>query len=126
MSAELQRALFADVEAGLRVLVVRDGVPLTDEQISERTTNIVAALVGNYSIVPFEPLGAPPNWDTPLIGPSPPHMYKCHCGQRPGEFPIADIKPITLRTERTPGVVPRHSWSCKCSTCFDAKQKERA
>ena len=43
-------SLMADVSAGLRVLRTRDGVPLTEEAIAERSRNIVAGLVGNYRI----------------------------------------------------------------------------
>lgn len=43
-------ALMKDVRAGLSVLKGRDGIPLTDAQIEERTRNIVAGLIGNYQI----------------------------------------------------------------------------
>lgn len=46
----LNRSLMDDVSAGLRVLVTRDGVPLTEVAIRERAANIVAGLVGNYQI----------------------------------------------------------------------------
>jgi len=43
-------ALVSDVSAGLRVLRTRDGVPLTEAQVSDRARNIVAGLIGNYRI----------------------------------------------------------------------------
>lgn len=43
-------ALMEDVSAGLRVLVTRDGLPLTEAAIRERAANIVSGLVGNYRI----------------------------------------------------------------------------
>ena len=42
--------LLADVAAGLRVLVTRDGLRISEELIQERTNNIVAGLLGNYEI----------------------------------------------------------------------------
>lgn len=52
-AAVLNEALMDDVTAGLRVLVTRDGVPLTETAIRERAANIVAGLVGNYQIAPL-------------------------------------------------------------------------
>ena len=76
----LHEQLTADLEAGIRVLRDRDKIPLTDEQIEERATNMLAALLGNYSIVPFAPLGAPPDWETPLISGRPVgHLESCQC-----------------------------------------------
>jgi hypothetical protein len=45
--------LLADVSAGLRVLRTRDGLPVTEEMVAERSANIVCALVGNYRIEPL-------------------------------------------------------------------------
>jgi hypothetical protein len=42
--------LTADIAAGIRVLVTRDGVELTEAQVLERAANIVAGLIGNYNI----------------------------------------------------------------------------
>jgi hypothetical protein len=39
-----------DVAEGIRVLATRDGVKVSEEQIVERARNIVAGLMGNYSI----------------------------------------------------------------------------
>jgi hypothetical protein len=44
------RLLVEDVAEGIRVLQTRDGVTLSEEQIVERARNIVAGLIGNYSI----------------------------------------------------------------------------
>ena len=43
-------ALMADVSEGLRVLVTRDRVALTEAQIRDRAANIVSGLVGNFRI----------------------------------------------------------------------------
>lgn len=42
--------LLRDICAGIRVLQIRDGVDLSESQISERARNIVMGLVGNYRI----------------------------------------------------------------------------
>jgi hypothetical protein len=42
--------LVADVAEGLRVLRLRDGLQVTDEQCLERARNIVCGLIGNYKI----------------------------------------------------------------------------
>jgi hypothetical protein len=42
--------LLDDVAAGIRVLHTRDGVDVSEEQVLERARNIVAGLIGNYSI----------------------------------------------------------------------------
>jgi hypothetical protein len=44
------RLLVEDVAEGIRVLQTRDGIKLSDDQIVERARNIVAGLIGNYSI----------------------------------------------------------------------------
>ena len=44
------RQLLRDVSAGIRVLQTRDGMDLSDAQITERARNIVAGLIGNYRI----------------------------------------------------------------------------
>jgi hypothetical protein len=49
------RALMDDISAGIRVLQSRDGVELSDEQITERARNIVTGLMGNYRIATLEP-----------------------------------------------------------------------
>jgi hypothetical protein len=42
--------LVRDISEGIRVLATRDGVPLTENQILDRASNIVMGLVGNYRI----------------------------------------------------------------------------
>lgn len=49
-SGNVVRLLLEDVSEGIRVLQTRDGVKLSDDQIVERARNIVAGLIGNYSI----------------------------------------------------------------------------
>ena len=52
-----------DVADGIRVLQTRDGIKLSEDQIVERARNIVAGLIGNYSIQSLdarEPVSAPP------------------------------------------------------------------
>ena len=49
VTAELRTLL----SAGLRVLRERDGLPLSEEQISERTYNLLAAILGNYEVRPL-------------------------------------------------------------------------
>jgi hypothetical protein len=44
----------ADVAAGIRVLATRDGIALTEKQVTERARNIVAGLMGNYRILSFD------------------------------------------------------------------------
>ena len=53
IDAEHIPQLLADVAEGFRVLRVRDGIPLTEDQISERARNVVGALIGNYDIRPI-------------------------------------------------------------------------
>ena len=48
------RQLLRDVAAGIRVLQTRDGLDLSDAQITERARNIVAGLIGNYRIESLE------------------------------------------------------------------------
>lgn len=49
--------LLRDVSAGIRVLQIRDGIILTENQILERARNIVMGLVGNYRIESLEDAG---------------------------------------------------------------------
>ncbi|HET6284937.1 MAG TPA: hypothetical protein VFH73_28530 [Polyangia bacterium] len=44
------RQLIRDVSAGIRVLQTRDGLGLSEDQITERARNIVTGLMGNYHI----------------------------------------------------------------------------
>ncbi len=76
----LSEQLIDDVIEGLRVWVKRDAVMLTEGQMEERATNIVAGLLGGYSIVPYAPLGAPPDWETKMIDGIPVgHSWSCQC-----------------------------------------------
>lgn len=43
-------SLVQDVEDGVFVFNVRDGLPITRAQARERARNIVAGLIGNYQI----------------------------------------------------------------------------
>jgi hypothetical protein len=52
------RQLLRDVTAGIRVLQTRDGLDLSDAQITERARNIVAGLIGNYRIESLEVSGS--------------------------------------------------------------------
>lgn len=52
------RQLLRDVTAGIRVLQTRDGVDLSEAQITERARNIVAGLIGNYRIESLDVSGA--------------------------------------------------------------------
>ena len=52
--------LVAQVEEGIRVLRIRDGLALTEAQVHERAANIVTGLVGLYDVRP-----------SPLPGPKP-------------------------------------------------------
>jgi hypothetical protein len=54
-AAALVKALIADVSEGLRVFVIRDGVALTEAQITERARNICTIILGSYR-VEFLPL----------------------------------------------------------------------
>lgn len=47
--------LVRDVSEGIRVLSTRDGVPLTENQILDRASNIVMGLMGNYRIQSLDP-----------------------------------------------------------------------
>jgi hypothetical protein len=51
------RHLLRDVAAGIRVLQTRDGLQLSEAQITERARNIVAGLIGNYRIESLEASG---------------------------------------------------------------------
>jgi len=53
VSPELLASLVDDVAAGVRVLVTRDGVALTEAQIRDRARNVVCGLIGNYDIKPL-------------------------------------------------------------------------
>lgn len=55
--------LVRDISEGIRVLVIRDGVPLTETQILDRASNIVMGLMGNYRI---QSLDAPDGADLPM------------------------------------------------------------
>jgi hypothetical protein len=55
--------LVRDISEGIRVLMTRDGVPLTENQILDRASNIVMGLMGNYRI---QSLDAPDAADLPL------------------------------------------------------------
>ena len=55
--------LVRDISEGIRVLATRDGVPLTENQILDRASNIVMGLVGNYRI---QSLDAEDGADLPL------------------------------------------------------------
>ena len=44
------RRLLGDVSAGIRVLVSRDGVGLSEAQIVERARNIVMAIIAGYRV----------------------------------------------------------------------------
>ena len=92
MKSSLAESLMKLVDDGLRVFVTRDGVRLTDEQIEERTNNIVAALLGNYLIVShveaeeplryavIGPVQELPNWNDPRISGRPiGHTWSCQC-----------------------------------------------
>lgn len=50
MSLVTLRQLIRDVSAGIRVLQTRDGLGLSEDQITERARNIVTGLMGNYHI----------------------------------------------------------------------------
>ena len=60
--------LVRDISEGIRVLVIRDGVPLTENQILDRASNIVMGLMGNYRI---QSLDAQDGADLPLAVRSP-------------------------------------------------------
>ena len=48
----LAEKLVDEVRQGLEVFVIRDGVPLTPDQILERSKNVVAGILGNYVVTP--------------------------------------------------------------------------
>ncbi len=52
------RQLLRDVADGIRVLQTRDGLHVTEAQITERARNIVAGLMGNYRIEALDVGGA--------------------------------------------------------------------
>jgi hypothetical protein len=52
--------LINDVADGILVLRSRDGVPITDAQAQERARNIVAGLLGNYSVRELPPVPCRP------------------------------------------------------------------
>jgi hypothetical protein len=60
--------LVRDISEGIRVLATRDGVPLTENQILDRASNIVMGLMGNYRI---QSLDADDASDLPLVVRSP-------------------------------------------------------
>jgi hypothetical protein len=49
--------LVRQIEEGIRVLRIRDGMALTEAQIHERAANIVTALVGLYDVRPLPTAG---------------------------------------------------------------------
>jgi hypothetical protein len=51
------RQLLRDVADGIRVLQTRDGLDLSEAQITERARNIVAGLIGNYRIESLDVTG---------------------------------------------------------------------
>ena len=44
------------LEEGLRVLRLRDGLPISDALVSERARNIVTALLGCFELAPLPPI----------------------------------------------------------------------
>jgi hypothetical protein len=58
---ETVRLLLQDVAAGIRVLRLRDGLDISDDQILERARNIVTGLVGNYRISSLDPTAPRPS-----------------------------------------------------------------
>lgn len=111
MSGQETSRLVAILADGLRVWVKRGEVALTEDQVFERARNQAQAVMGEYMLIrrpELDELATP----VAAIG----HGYGCPCGRCPGEF----------RSTRPAGVVPYHGWSCQCTTCHAAKQKERS
>jgi hypothetical protein len=52
--------LVAQIEEGIRVLRIRDGIALTEAQIHERAANIVTGLIGLYDVRPLRAQGQKP------------------------------------------------------------------
>lgn len=80
MGSREMAALLAVVGDGIKVLRQR-GVEVTDEQVEERANNIVAAIVGNYMVVPLpDAHTAGFDWDTSFIAGRPlGHTWSCMC-----------------------------------------------
>jgi hypothetical protein len=130
MSGQEMSRLVAILADGIRVLVKRGDAELTEDQVFERARNQAQAVMGEYMLIRRPELDEAV---TPVaaIG----HGYGCPCGRCPGEFRVVvtstqagTIKgpSFALRDERPAGVVPYHGWSCQCTTCHAAKQKERS
>ena len=68
------RQLIRDVSAGIRVLQTRDGMGLSEDQITERARNIVTGLMGNYHIDIIEDGHSRPS----LSSSSPSHSSPSH------------------------------------------------
>lgn len=104
MKSSLAESLMKLVDDGLRVFVTRDGVRLTDEQIEERTNNIVAALLGNYLIVSHVEAEEPLRYA--VIG------------------PVQELP--EWGDPRISGVPVGHTWSCQCTPCHTYKFNRRS
>lgn len=48
--AATEESLVADIRAGLLVLRTRDNVPISDDQIEERSRNLACGILGNYRV----------------------------------------------------------------------------
>ena len=120
MRSSIAESLTKLVDDGLRVFRTRDGVRLTDEQIEERTNNLVAALLGNYLIVShveaeeplryavIGPVQELPDWGDPRI-----------TGWQAGQYRRAFASREELAALYSDGKPRGHLTTCRCDKCDD-------
>ena len=129
MKSSLAESLMKLVDDGLRVFRTRDGVRLTDEQIEERTNNIVAALLGNYLIVShveaeeplryavIGPVQELPQWseadDARMVDWNDPRISRWE----PGQYRRAFASREELAALYADGKPRGHLATCRCDKC---------
>ncbi len=101
------------VAAGVRVLRTRDGVPVSEEQCTERARNIVSAVVVTFELRALPPV--PEGIDERITHPQAwPAMKIKEWARLDFDTPLNSLEfPIG------------HGWSCQCTKCHTLKQKRR-
>ena len=95
-NAILER-LIRDIADSIRVLRVRDGVAVKEEQVQERARNLATILVVNFEMRPLPEHGGRLDWNTDLISRHP--------------------KVVELSELAKQGKPRGHGVSCRCDRC---------
>ncbi len=77
---DIVERLVSDVAEGVRVLVTRDKIPLTEAQVLERARGIASSILGNYDLrlLPVAGLRMTVDFDT-TPGKPVAHTWSCKC-----------------------------------------------